>query len=87
MEPPSKEQFTPTQEDDVVITVTLSKQDYEIMRDMIEKQKSMNLLGRYIKGILFVAIPVLVTLITFGEQLKKYFAAFITALSSTTGTS
>ncbi len=59
---------------DEVINVTLSKTDYLIMREMIEKQKSLNWIGKYIRNILFVTVGGLLTLIAFGEQIKKLFS-------------
>jgi hypothetical protein len=69
------------QERDQIINVTLSKEDYTIMRDMIEKQKSLNWLGKYIRTVIFVAIGGLVTLFVFGEQLRKLLASFISYLA------
>lgn len=58
---------------DQVINVTLSKEDYNIMRDMIERQKSLNWIGKYIRTIVLVALGGLVTFMTVGEHFKNMF--------------
>ncbi len=69
--PPKKD---PTlNEKDEVVNVTLPKDDYLIMREMIERQRSLNWIGKYVRNILFVTVGGLLTLIAFGEQVKKLF--------------
>jgi hypothetical protein len=60
---------------DEVINVTLPKADYIILREMLEKQKSLNWIGKYVRNILFVTVGGLLSLIAFGEQLKKLFTS------------
>ena len=59
-----------TDKQDEVINVTLPKQDYIIMREMIEKQKSLNWIGKYVRNILFVAAGGLLTMMALGDQIK-----------------
>lgn len=70
--------FNP-QEKDEIINVTLPKQDYVIMREMIERQKSLNWIGRYFRNVLFVAAGGLITLVAFGDQIKKFLISFLGA--------
>ena len=65
------------QEKDEIINVTLPKQDYIIMREIIERQKSLNWVGKYVRNVLFVAAGGLLTLVAFGEQIKKFLEAFL----------
>lgn len=67
---PLEPRKTRTQIEDEVINVTLPKADYEILRDMITKQKSLNWIGKYIRSVLLVAVGGIVTLISFGDQIK-----------------
>jgi hypothetical protein len=60
------------QNEDEVINVTLSKADYVVLREILEKQKSLNWLGKYVRNILFVTLGGLVTLFTFGDQIKGF---------------
>ena len=61
---------TKQQLDDEIINVTLSKADYEILRDIITKQKSLNWVGKYIRSVLFVAASGILAAITCGDQVK-----------------
>ena len=58
---------------DEVINVTLPKDDYLILREMIDRQKSLNWLGSFVKRSIFVAATGLLALVAFGEQIKKFF--------------
>lgn len=73
MSPVSKkpDNFYDTQ--DEVINVTLPKDDYVILREIIDRQKSLNWLGSFIRRSVFVAATGLLALVAFGEQIKKYF--------------
>lgn len=64
-------------EQDEIINVTLPKQDYVIMREMIDKQKSLNWFGRYARNVLFVAAGGLLALLAFGEQFKLLLNKFL----------
>lgn len=55
---------------DEVINVMLPKQDYNVLRDMIDKQKSLNWVGKWFRGFLFVTAGGLLTLLALGDQIK-----------------
>ena len=61
---------------DEIINVMLPKSDYKIMRDMIDRQKSLNWIGRYFRNVVFVAAGGLIALIAFGDQFKAMFSKF-----------
>jgi hypothetical protein len=61
-------------DDDELINVILPKSDYKIMRDIIERQKSLNWFGRYFRNIIFVAAGGLLALIAFGDQFRTIIA-------------
>ena len=65
------------QDKDEIINVTLPKQDYVIMREIIERQKSLNWIGKYLRNVLFVAAGGLLTLVAFGDQIKRFLTAFL----------
>lgn len=65
------------QDKDEIINVTLPKQDYVIMREIIERQKSLNWIGKYFRNVLFVAAGGLLTLVAFGDQIKRFLTAFL----------
>lgn len=69
-------ELTP-QDKDEIINVTLPKQDYIIMREIIERQKSLNWFGRYARNVLFVAAGGILTLVAFGDQIKKLLISFL----------
>lgn len=64
--------FNPSdpQKSDEVITVTLSRSDYETLREIITRQQSLSWLGKWIKNVLFVAAGGIVVLFTFGDHIK-----------------
>lgn len=62
---------TDEQKGDEVITVTLPKKDYEQLRTMIERDRSLSVVGRYARNVLLVAAGGVITLVTFWDQLKK----------------
>lgn len=68
---------TEQQKSDEVITVTLSRADYETLRDMITKQQSLSWLGRWLKNVLLVAIGGVLTLIAFGDQIRHVLTTFL----------
>lgn len=71
---PKEKDPTSINEMDEVVNVTLPKADYLIMREMIEKQKSLNWVGKYVRNILFVTAGGVLTLIAFGGEIKKLIA-------------
>jgi hypothetical protein len=60
-------------DDDEVINVTLPLGDYEVMRDMIERQKSLNWLGKYVRTVLFVFAGGVLTLVMFYDTIVGIF--------------
>ena len=74
MAPPNK---TDPQIADEVINVTLSRSDYETLRDIIDRQKSLSWLGKWAKNVLFVAAGGILALIAFGDQLKQIISGWI----------
>ena len=68
---------TEQQKQDEVITVTLSRADYETLRDMITRQQSLSWLGKWLKNVLLVAIGGIITLIAFGDQIRQLLSLFI----------
>ena len=71
-----KEDLDPNEMDEI-IHVTLPRSDYLIMREMIDKQKSLDWIGKYMRNILFVTLGGLLTVVAFGEQLKKLISILI----------
>lgn len=67
MAPPNKNYYD---DQDEIINITLPKEDYLILRDMIDRQRTLNWLGKYFRNIIFVAASGLLVLIAFGEQIK-----------------
>lgn len=61
-----------TEDEDEVITVTLSRSDYEILRNMIDREQVMSLLGKWLQNFLVVTIGGLVALFTFGGQVRDF---------------
>ena len=57
--------------DDEVVSVTLSRRDYIVMRDMIEKQKSLTWIGKYVRNVIFVFAGGILGVLAFGEQFLK----------------
>lgn len=64
-------------EKDEIITVTLSKGDYIIMREIIDRQKSLNWIGKYFRNVIYVTVSGLLLLIAFGEQIKALFTKIL----------
>ena len=64
-------------DDDEVVNVTLSRRDYEVMREIIDRQKSLNWVGKYVRNVLFVFAGGILTLIMFGEQKKKLLVGWL----------
>lgn len=62
---------TDDQKSDEVINVTLSRKDYESMREMIEGYRSATVVGRWVRNVLIVAAGGIVTLITFWDQIVR----------------
>lgn len=74
MAPPNK---TDPQIADEVITVTLSRSDYETLREIIDRQKSLSWLGKWMKNVIFVAAGGILALLAFGEQIKHIISSWI----------
>ncbi len=55
---------------DEVVNVMLPKADYLIMRQIIDRQKSLNWIGKYFRNVIFVAAAGLIALIAFGDQFR-----------------
>lgn len=66
-----EKQKSDEQKNDEVIEVTLSRSDYATLRDMIEKQKSLTFIGKYIRNVVFVAAGGVLGLLAFGDSIKK----------------
>lgn len=62
---------TDEQKGDEVINVTLPKKDYEQLRTMIERDRSLSVVGRYVRNVLLVAAGGFITLVAFWDQLKR----------------
>ena len=60
------------QSEDDVIDVRMPRKDYEIMRDMINKQKALNWVGRWVKQVVFVAAGGILTVIALWDWIKKF---------------
>lgn len=77
--PPHKrvlnDDLTAEQLNDKVIYVTLSREDYAVLRDMLEKQKSLKWLGKSVYSIIFIGLGSLITIITFGDSIKRIVVA------------
>lgn len=58
-------------EGDEVIVVTLSREDAKIMRSMIEKEKSLSWLGKWLRNGLFVFAGGILTVVAFGDTFLK----------------
>lgn len=76
MAPPSK-QLDASQKDDEVISVTLSRSDYITLREMIAKQKSLTWIGKYIRNIVLVAAGGVLTLVAFGDTIKRLLTSWL----------
>ena len=72
---PKEKEQTSINEMDEVVNVTLPRDDYLIMREMIEKQKSLNWIGKYVRNFLFVTAGGILTLMAFGGEIKKLVTA------------
>jgi len=68
---------TSTSTDDELVIVTLTRADYNVLRDIVNRQKSLNWVGRYVKNVLFVAAGGIITLLVFGEQVKKLLSSLL----------
>lgn len=66
MAPPRKVEAHVVESDEIIV-VTLPREDYEIMRDMINKQRSLNWFGKYARTVLFVFAGGMITLFTFWD--------------------
>lgn len=64
-------------EDDEVVVVTMPRADAEVLREMIDRQKSLSWIGGYVRNVLFVAAGGILTLLAFGDQIKKLLSAWI----------
>jgi len=60
-------------DDDEIIDVRMPKRDYEIMRDMINKQKALNWVGKWFKQVGFVAAGGIVTVFVMWDSIKSFF--------------
>lgn len=69
MSPPAKAKI---EDEDEVLTVTLSRSDYETLRSMIEREQIMSWLGKWLQNFLLVTIGGLVALFTFGGQIRDF---------------
>lgn len=58
-------------DDDEIVTVTLPRKDYLVLREMIEQRNSLNWIGKYFTNVLFVLAGGILTWIAFGEQVIK----------------
>lgn len=70
------------QKSDEVITVTLSRADYETLREIITRQQSLSWLGKWLKNVLFVAVGGILALLAFGEQIRHILALFLNSTGS-----
>ena len=70
-------EVTSTSTDDELVIVTLTRADYNVLRDIVNRQKSLNWVGRYVKNVLFVAAGGIITLLVFGEQVKKLLSSLL----------
>ena len=58
-------------DEDEIVTVTLPRKDYLVLREMIEQRNSLNWIGKYFTNVLFVLAGGVLTWIAFGEQVLK----------------
>lgn len=58
-------------DEDEIITVTLPRKDYLVLREMIEQRNSLTWIGKYFTNVLFVLAGGVMTWIAFGEQIIK----------------
>tara|TARA_R110000868_G_C10796355_1_gene756729 strand:+ start:134 stop:355 length:222 start_codon:yes stop_codon:yes gene_type:complete len=62
---------TTGQEDDEIVTVTMSRRDERTLRSMLAGYTSAGFVGRWAKNVLLVAAAGALTLFAFGEQVKQ----------------
>lgn len=65
---------------DEVITVTMSREDYETLRNMIAKEKSLSWIGKYMRNVLFVFAGGILTIIAFYHQIETGFKALVRSI-------
>jgi len=58
---------------DELVNVRLPKADYEIMREIIRRQKTMGQILSWAKVVVFTIVGGIIVLLTFGHQLKLLF--------------
>lgn len=59
-------------EDDEVVTVTLPRKDYDYLRRMIDRDKSVSVVWAYVRNVLIVAAAGLVTLAAAWEHVIRW---------------
>lgn len=56
---------------DEIIVVRMPRRDYLIMRDMINRQKALNWVGRWFKHVIFVAAGGIITVMLLWDRIKQ----------------
>ncbi len=58
--------------EDDVIDVRMPRKDYEIMRDMIARQKALNWIGKWVKQVVFVTAGGIITILALWDWISKF---------------
>lgn len=62
--------------DDEVISVNMSRKDYQILRDMIERERAYNWMKNSLRSFwLWAVIGGILSLLTFGDRIFNYLGA------------
>lgn len=64
------------QEEDEKITVTLTTRDYNLLRQMLQREETLTVIGRWILSTGFVVISGLLATAVFYDNVKIYFKSF-----------